>query len=558
MSHYRAQELSNTAWACAALAFTDEPLLSAISSAALASLGDFITQHLANTVWAYAIMICRHEPLLHAIAAAALATSSEFHAQSLSNTAWSLARLAVRDPPLLESLSAESIPKISDFTAQELSNTALAFSTLEVSDQPLLQSISSSALATIGEFVEQELSNTAWAVAKLGFRHTPCMDALAAESIRTMSALTPHDLSGTAWAFATLSYSDHMPLLDAISAASLPPLSDFNSQDLANTAWAFATICFKNPESLGSQTAEVMGKITEFAPQGLATTAWAYSSLNVTDTALLAALSEEVIKKLADIEPQSLGILADAKLACRESVERTLRPFADRFLEKLPASLDPGPAGAFVQFVRDLRIDNFGAWGTRYVLRQMNFPEPPPDFRQRAERAILKHASSGAAAGAEDRKSRTAASALSGTALVHRRVFSYAEYDLGSPTAGHGAAGGAVPLTGSITAENGRRESRERGAADDGALPLRALSSPISGLVNRNLCSEFQLMCAIMDTLQRADGGKSMASLRGTFRLFVSTAPCVSCIWALRQFQIFLPCACIEVANGEDAYLFAN
>merc|ERR1712190_620995 len=101
-----------------------------------------------------------------------------------------------------------------------------------------------------------------------------------------------------------------------------------------------ATCCCKNSEIMDSQSAEVLSKITEFAPQGLATTAWAYSSMGVKDATLLDAISSEVLRKLEEIEPQSLGILADAKLSCREAVERTIEPLASRFADELPQTLN--------------------------------------------------------------------------------------------------------------------------------------------------------------------------------------------------------------------------
>jgi len=302
-----------------------------------------------------------------------------------------------------------------------------------------------------------------------------------------------------------------------------------------------------------SQSAEVLTKISEFAPQGLATTAWAYSSLGVTDATLLEAISKEVLRKLDEIEAQSLGILADAKLGCREEVEKTLQPLAERLLENLPRSLDPSSTAAFQQFVHDIRVDNFGAWGTRFVFRRMGLAEPPADFCKRAAQQICL----GACAGGEDRRGREAVSALSGAALVHRRVFSYAEYELRLPGCG-------APLAGSLTRENGRRERpgddstrRDRGVASP-PTSLRPLSSPISGLVDRSLCSEFQLLSAIMDLARQPPGAGSGGSAEGRVCLFVSTAPCISCIWALRQFQLLLPWACLEVANGEETYLFST
>jgi len=377
-----------------------------------------------------------------------------------------------------------------------------------------------------------------------------------------ISLLNPHDLSGTAWAFATLSLSHHEPLLQAISAASIPMLCEFNSQDLANTAWSFATRCFKNPQLMDSQSAEVLAKLGEFAPQGLATTAWAYSSLGVTDPTLLNAISAEVLRKLDEIEAQSLGILADAKLPCRQAVERTLQPLAERFIGELPHVLNPTRIAAFTQFVRDVRIDNFGAWGTRLVLERIGFREPPPDFVERALRQIRLGLGS-VGAGADDRRTADAEGALAGTALVHRRVFSYAEYEV-EATSDDSGSGRLV--AGSIIKENGRRDrnAEERlvgGTRTSVTWPaLKPLASPISSLVDRSLCSEFQVLRSMPEEAAMAAAPVKLPPppLRGRLRLFVSTAPCVSCIWALRQFQLLHPSMQLEVANGEEAYLFST
>lgn len=386
------------------------------------------------------------------------------------------------------------------------------------------------------------------------------MEALAAESMAKISLLNPHDLSGTAWAYATLSLSHHEPLLQAIAAGSIPLLSEFNSQDLANTAWSFATRCFKNAQLMDSQPTEVLAKLGEFAPQGLATTAWAYSSLGVTDPTLLNAISAEALKKLDEIEAQSLGILADAKLPCRQAVERTLQPLAERFIGELPHVLNPTRIAAFLQFVRDVRIDNFGAWGTRFVLERIGFMEPPPDFIERALRQIRLGLGS-AGTSMEDRRSAEAESALAGTALVHRRVFSYAEYEIEATSS---EAGSGRLVAGSIIKENGRREHQERPVGNSGASwtwpALKPLASPISGLVDRGLCSEFQVLRAIPEEAAAVAAPVQLPPppLRGRLRLFVSTAPCVSCIWAMRQFHLLHPSMRLEVANGEEAYLFST
>jgi len=296
---------------------------------------------------------------------------------------------------------------------------------------------------------------------------------------------------------------------------------------------------------MDSQSNEVLVKLADFAPQGLATTAWAYSSCKVKDSKLLAAISAEVMRKLDEIEPQSLGLLADAKLACREDVERALQPLAKRFAEQLPMVLDDVLIQRFAEQVRETRVDNFGAWGTRYVLEQMGLRSPESSFLERAAAEIVK-AGASAAGPDEGSSSKERQDVLSGSALVHRRVFSYGEFSLEVPGLGQ-------PVTAAMTKENGRRDR----SFDPRSSVLRPLSSPISGLVDRSLCSEFQLLSAALESLSQLTGTTSFAPTRGFIRLFVSTSPCVSCIWAIRQCQIHLPQVMLEVANGEEAYIFS-
>jgi len=141
--------------------------------------------------------------------------------------------------------------------------------------------------------------------------------------------------------------------------------------------------------------------------------------------------------------------------------------------------------------------------------------------------------------------------------LVHRRVFAYVEYHLELP--------GCTPLSGAMARENGRRD---RGY--DPKYPLiRPLASPISGLVDRGLCSEFQILAKLVDTVedtltqqgsQGSQGSQGQAprtvrdvnDVRGRIQIFVSTSPCVSCLWALRQCQFLLPQVQLGVVNGEE------
>eukprot|EP00438_Fugacium_kawagutii_P015065 Skav200432 [mRNA] locus=scaffold578:85572:87562:- [translate_table: standard] len=461
----------------------------------------------------------------------------EFDPQGLANLTWAIATSSVHDPPLMAALSSESIAKMRHFLPQNLGNTAWTLGKLSLQDFQLLHAMAGASISCLSEHKPQEISNTAWALAKLGFKHNPWMDALAQAALENMEDLNPHDLSGIAWAFATLSYTQHGDLLRAISRASLRLLSEFNSQDLANSAWSFATCDLSDltgdPTEGPVMSSEVMGKLPEFAPQGLATTAWAYSKNK--DRTLLEAISREVMQKLYEIEPQSLGILADAKLNCQSYIEQALRPFAQKFADLLPREATTNDMGSvdasmksFMDFVREVRVDNFGAWGTRHIFQQMCLEEPGPDFISRAKDAILK-------AGEEAREG-----VLAGAALVHRRVFAYGEYFLQVPNR-------SEAISGSMARENGRRDREHRSAL------IRPLASPISGLVDRGLCSEFQILAKLVDSVvDSIDDPQLLRSVTGHIRLFVSTSPCVSCLWALRQCQLYLPRVNLGVVNGEE------
>jgi len=52
------QGISNTAWSFAKFAYTDGPLLTAISAAARPNMSDFDPQGLANLAWAFATLSC--------------------------------------------------------------------------------------------------------------------------------------------------------------------------------------------------------------------------------------------------------------------------------------------------------------------------------------------------------------------------------------------------------------------------------------------------------------------------------------------------------------------
>eukprot|EP00445_Apocalathium_hangoei_P027140 CAMPEP_0203937902 /NCGR_PEP_ID=MMETSP0359-20131031/75050_1 /ASSEMBLY_ACC=CAM_ASM_000338 /TAXON_ID=268821 /ORGANISM="Scrippsiella Hangoei, Strain SHTV-5" /LENGTH=127 /DNA_ID=CAMNT_0050868047 /DNA_START=15 /DNA_END=396 /DNA_ORIENTATION=- len=68
-------------------------------------------------------------------------------------------------------------------------------------------------------------------------------------------------------------------------------------------------------------------------------------------------------------------------------------------------------------------------------------------------------------------------------------------------------------------------------------------------MIGRDLCGEFQLLGGVGSLLDSAPNAS--AGLRGTISLFSSSTPCVSCITALRQFQLRFPDVQLLFLNAE-------
>merc|ERR1711937_1081483 len=71
-------------------------------------------QAVSNTSWSFATRVMSDsDPLLMAISAAALRTPCYFDGQKLSSTSWAVAAMTLRDEPCLEAISPQAIRAIS-------------------------------------------------------------------------------------------------------------------------------------------------------------------------------------------------------------------------------------------------------------------------------------------------------------------------------------------------------------------------------------------------------------------------------------------------------------
>merc|ERR1711924_309761 len=126
--------------------------------------------------------------------------------------------------------------------------------------------------------------------------------------------------------------------------------------------------------------------------------------------------------------------------------------------------------------------------------------------------------------------------------MGHARVISYAELELKS------SRGGAI-LTSSRYQQNGYQGSRR---LFDGITATRL---PFNHNVDRSLCSEFQLLVGVCQELlgpELRDDFCFLATVQGWLRLFVTGAPCLSCVGAMRQFQLLLPSVSFTVSIGNE------
>lgn len=323
-----------------------------------------------------------------------------------------------------------------------------------------------------------------------------------------------------AWSCAKIGLLDEH-FMDALSSAALNIIDEFVTQDLSNTAWACATLLFVHKTLLDSISKQSIPKLSEFERQELSNTAWAFSKLTGDNRQLMEALAQEVRRRLDLFDPQALANLSDSIPEFAEELLRRLAPHLDHFAAGMPDTLAGWSGGAFPDLLYSVGVDNFGAAGSQALLARLGVPECPADFAGRAQRRIEQQLQE------VDVRRDT-------FGLAHKRVLCYAEWDL--------MLSSGEPIRGTLLRENGIRVGHTPPPAW-----LRSFSTPINGMIGRDLCGEFQLVTGIGLILDAAPPGQ----LRGSVQLFSSSTPCTSCVAVIRQFQLRFPGLSISFANGE-------
>lgn len=502
--------------------------MDALASSAIGMISEFRPQDFGNTAWAYAKLVIANRPLLDALSAAAIRSLSHFPPQNLANIAWALATLSINDRPLLNAIASAAIRRLGNFNSQHLAHMFWSMASLGVFDKPFLEALSAEAIRKIGDFNPQELSNTAWACARMGFIHQPLLAAIASAVLRRIHSLVPQDFANILWSFSKLGYV-HMPLLSSIAKAVIHQIRNFNPQDLANTAWAVANLRVRDGPLMQSISSQVGRKIATFEGSDFSTTAWAFSALGLDHEELQNAISSEVLKKISSLGAQQLGTLVDLGLPCHDAVARRLEDVVSHFLLGIPSSITGFRQGEYARHVELFEVDNFGSVGDRHLLTYRGVLDPDAAFRVRAKARVLEH------------NQQHLRSWWRTEGLLHARVLSYAEFDLAP---GHGGPA----LFGHRFQQNGYHGSRE---SDEYILPT---TLPFNHNVDRGLCSEYQLLARLCSEVigTAANGFVVLANTTGAVQLYVSGAPCLSCIGAMCQFGLLLPRVSFGVSIGEE------
>ncbi|CAK9009420.1 Hypothetical protein SCF082_LOCUS10277 [Durusdinium trenchii] len=532
IDEFHPQNVSNMAWTLGNLLAGEPEVFGALERAALRSLGEFSAQGLANSY--------RSEPLLAACARALGARPSGRMAQAMANTAWGFATLAHLDPAFLDLLGCFLGAGAAEWTPQQVANSVWTVAALSWQDWAMLGRLLDEVKDGVGEMSCQGLANSAWSVAKLGSREWPLMDALGAWSARRMGSFDAQNSSNAAWGFAKLGVLQE-PLMAAMSHAAVRRA--LQPREVSSLAWAFGTLrrlvgygvegtlvrdgvegviwmgsCWCRGESSEREghdpplfaslsAASEFDGAADWAPLDVANGAWGFDAVSVRSEALWQRLAQQ-LPGAAEIELQPLATLVDLDLGGgnrrgRGTLEAELLTRVEAFWEAWSCEDAFSPSNALLT---QWRVDNLGVCGTTHLLSKLGVLRPSDaGFAERALALVRQRPSEA-------------------RSFAKERAFCYVEYDLQPERCGsilkensfHGVRAGRVPL-------------------------LKSWRLSINEVVDRSLCAEFQALAELGDVLGDVQVRVRWRGARGAVRVWVSSASCLSCVRAIRQFLQLFP-----------------
>eukprot|EP00746_Dinoflagellata_sp_MGD_P057556 gnl/MRDRNA2_/MRDRNA2_247852_c0_seq1.p1 gnl/MRDRNA2_/MRDRNA2_247852_c0~~gnl/MRDRNA2_/MRDRNA2_247852_c0_seq1.p1 ORF type:complete len:200 (+),score=28.91 gnl/MRDRNA2_/MRDRNA2_247852_c0_seq1:317-916(+) len=192
----------------------------------------------------------------------------------------------------------------------------------------------------------------------------------------------------------------------------------------------------------------------------------------------------------------------------------------------MPSALEMKNLFTLATVLQDVQVDSLGIAGTSFLFDQRGFVKPPLDFTSRALARIRFVC--------QEPRMHDRCSPIE----VHRKLFCYVEYDFQVK---------AGSIAGETLRENGIHVPRGNQVQWLAVIPL-----PITPLVDRESCSEFQALQELCDVLALNGLTKDSAKLAvsGHAWFFVSGSPCLSCVGALLQLRDLLPRVVIGVQLG--------
>ncbi|CAE7320053.1 PIP5K9, partial [Symbiodinium microadriaticum] len=372
----------------------------------------------------------------------------------------------------------------------------------------------------------REPAGLARASARSGAFRQPLAEAVAASSrkLQGTSASAPRDLATLAWASARSRLRGEAFLAGAWK--SRLQSHRWSPMDSANLAWALSAAQHVDRQAMSTAVERVSARAQSLDARQPASIAQACARQTPSGASQMRYLMQVTVSQIDALPAQQVGWLADAcqvfplflgSQSC-EVIRAKLSELTQQLGEPLtrlasshskpPRGSHSGPLGDFGAMAKRLGADQLGDLGSRELLRSQNIAVtagPGPSLPREAP-------------GRE----------ISGT-------------------------GKLPPITALCQATLGGRQLSQSAVSgvSDGLRAQRWLFPvPLAvGSVERSLCAEFQVLAQTCDVIfEDLSDSSEGQRVSGKVQLFISAPPCLSCVAAICQFQLLLPCVELEVS----------
>eukprot|EP00439_Symbiodinium_sp_Y106_P077381 s1485_g16.t1 len=588
------QELANSVRECAKLAFVNEQLLGATMQAGRVSIPHSLPQDFANVSRELCKTSYIDVPTMSATTSVSLQRVHESNAQDLSNAVQRLANVQFRSVLLMHSAARHAGTRMGQFEGSDFSSTAWSFSTMESTCEALFEAIAEEVSKKVASLGPQQLGT-------LADLNLPCQGAVEEELrviIQQFAEDVPSSMDGfRSGRYQTLvedlavdsfgSWGDRL-LLDLLGIQEC--MLDFRQkatklaeeyQEQQQSWWRSESLLrpqVRSSERAARRSSAKASKQVTSLPVALAMEALrcymeedGYVSAPIlhkdVDVKVLELIEEELAhmrQQGDDLQPltQPRDTTAAAPFVagdCLDVSQELLRAAKHRRidvrLQQMQDSVDaPGrqrPGGERKRRMEDQAIEpprstRLNCEANPEEVMDDCRPRDTGDKKQFQNGFLVKSdlASLRSACYATCKKklaaARSAADDCFMTAVgwaTSTQVVSVAEIDIRA---------GDFQVNSMSFQKNGF----------DGWRPskdwLRPTVLPFNSLVDRSLCSENQLLSKLYEKLHNAALSKTSCRPFGRVQLYVTGAPCLSCVGAMRQFSMLLPLVQLNVSIGPE------